>query len=135
MAESSSEPPSKTSAQPTAPSDGAWDGNAAAVVAWLRSGGYPATGREDLLRDVVTLWDGFAAEHSAWNTVATLLTTLAAMRDVPGGETPAFRALAELTRQIERCASGVAGSEEHAVAAVRSVAALVSPAGRGGSRR
>jgi len=74
------------------------------VAGWIGSGGFPATGREDLLRDVVTLWDGFAPDHSAWNTTAALLSTLAAMRDTPETESPAFGALADLAAQIEGCA-------------------------------
>lgn len=129
LADFAYDPPPQTGSQ-AAPSVSAWDDDGAAVVAWIRSGGYPATGREDLLRDVVSLWNVFPPDHSAWNTIATLLTTLAAMRDAPGTETPAFGALAGLLQHIEECASGAAGAEERAVAAVRRVAALVSPAAR-----
>jgi hypothetical protein len=125
--ESSPDRRSGTTARPDAASDDRWDANAAAVAGWIGSGGFPATGREDLLRDVVTLWDGFAPDHSAWNTTAALLSTLAAMRDAPEAESPAFRALADLAAQIEGCVSGATGAEERAVAAVRRVAAVVSP--------
>jgi hypothetical protein len=113
-----------TTARPDAASDDLWDANAPAVVAWIRSGGFPATARDDLLRDVVTLWDGFGPDHSAWNAAAGFMSTLAAMRDTPGTESPALRALADLAAQIERCAMGAAGAEERAVTAVRRLAAL-----------
>jgi hypothetical protein len=116
-------------ALPTEPSDDGWDANAVAVVAWLGAGGYPASARDDLLRDVVALWDAFGPDHSAWNTMAALLTTLAAMRDAPGAESPAFAALSELAEHIEGCAAGAA--EEKAAAALRRVAALVGPAAPG----
>lgn len=125
------DPASSTRAHPIEPSDDGWDANAAAVVAWIGAGGYPASAREDLLRDVVALWDEFAPNHSAWNTMATLLATLAAMRDKPGSESPAFAALSELAEHVEGCASGAAGAEDKAAAALRCVAALVSPAARG----
>jgi hypothetical protein len=125
--DSAPDPRSGKTARPNGASDVRWDANAVAVAGWIGSGGFPATGREDLLRDVVTLWDGFAPDHSAWNTAAALLSTLAAMRDTPETESPAFRALADLAAQIEGCASGAAGAEERAVAAVRRVAAVLSP--------
>jgi len=48
---------------------------------------------------------------------------LAAMRDAPGRESQALRALADLAAQIERCAMGTAGAEERVrfAATVRSV--------------
>jgi hypothetical protein len=127
LADSAYDPLPETRARPSEPCAGAWDDNAAAVMAWIRSGGFPASGREDLLRDVITLWDVFAPDHSAWDTTASFLSALAAMRDAPAGETPALGALAGLATEIEACATGVAGAEERAVAAVRRVAALVSP--------
>ena len=108
-------------------SDDRWDANAPAVVEWIRSGGFPETAREDLLRDVVALWDGFTPDHSAWNAAAGFLSALAAMRDAPGRESQALRALADLAAQIERCAMGTAGAEERAVTAVRRVAAFAGP--------
>jgi hypothetical protein len=63
--------------------------------------------------------------------MAALLTTLAAMRDAPGAESPAFKALSELAEHVEGCASGAAGAEDKAAAALRRVAALVSPDARG----
>ena len=102
-----------------------------AVVEWISAGGYPASAREDLLRDVVALWDDFAPDHSAWNTMAALLAALAAMRDAPGAEAPAFAALSALTEHIEACTSGAAAAEEQAVGALRRVAAFVSPAAHG----
>jgi hypothetical protein len=72
--------PSST-ARPKVASDDRWDANAPAVVEWIRSGGFPETAREDLLRDVVALWDGFTPDHSAWNAAAGFLSALAAMRD------------------------------------------------------
>lgn len=136
LADSAYDPPPETGTPPTAPQrDDVWDDNAAEVIAWVRSGGFPAAGREDLLRDVISLWKAFPPEHSAWNTTASLLGTLAAMRDAPGSETPAFRALSELSQRIEECASGIAGAEQRAVEAVRHVAALVSPAAQNFSPR
>ncbi len=116
-----------TTARPNAASDDRWDANAPAVVEWIRSGGFPETAREDLVRDVVTLWDGFTPDHSAWNAAAGFLSALAAMRDTPGTESPALRALADLPAQIERCAMGTAGAEERVVTPVRRLAALASP--------
>ena len=107
-------------------SDDRWDANAPAVVEWIRSGGFPETAREDLLRDVA-LWDGFTPDHSAWNAGGGFLSALAAMRDAPGRESQALRALADLAAQIERCAMGTAGAEERAVTAVRRVAAFAGP--------
>jgi len=131
MADSAYDPTPETGTPPIEPSsDGALEDSAGAVMAWMRSGGLPATDREDLLRDVITLWDGFPPGHSAWNTTATLLSTLAAMRDTRRTETLAFAALADLVQHVEECASGSAGAEERAAAAVRRVAALVSPAAR-----
>jgi hypothetical protein len=49
------------------------------------------------------------------------------MRDAPGRESQALRALADLAAQIERCAMGTAGAEERAVTAVRRVAAFAGP--------
>jgi hypothetical protein len=66
----------------------------------------------------------------AWNTMAALLTILAAMRDAPGAESPAFAALSELGEHLEGCASGAAGAEDKAAAALRRVVSLVSPAAR-----
>ena len=109
-------------------SDDRWDANAPAVVEWIRSGGFPETAREDLLRDVVALWDGFTPDHSAWNAAAGFLSALlAAMRDAPGRDPQALRALADLAAQVERCAMGTAGAEERAVTAVRRVAAFAGP--------
>jgi len=105
-------------------SDDRWDANAPAVVEWIRSGGFPETAREDLLRDVVALWDGFTPDHSAWNAAAGFLSALAAMRDAPGRDPQALRALADLAAQVERCAMGTAGAEERAVTAVTRLAAL-----------
>jgi len=130
LADSAYDPPPETTARPAEPADVGWHDNGAEIVSWIRSGGFPATAREDLLRDIVSLWNGFPPDHSAWDTIATLLTTLAAMRDAPGMETHAFRALAQLSQHIEECASGIAGAEERALAAVRRVAALVGPAAR-----
>ena len=136
MADSAYDPPPETGTPPTAPQrDDVWDDNAAEVIAWVRSGGFPAAGREDLLRDVISLWNAFPPDHSAWNTIATLLSTLAAMRDAPGSETQVFRALSELTQRIEECALGVAAADQRAAAAATHVAALVSPAARDFSPR
>ena len=131
LIDSTPDPASSTRAHPIEPSDDGWDADAAEVVAWIGAGGYPAGAREDLLRDVIALWDDFGPDHSAWNTMATLLTTLAAVRDAPGAETPAFAALSELTEHLEGCVSGAAGAEEQASAALRRVAALVGSAARG----
>ena len=130
MADSAYDPLPETTALPTEPADAVWHDTAAEVISWIRSGGFPSTAREDLLRDVVSLWNGFPPDHSAWDTAATLLTAMAAMLDAPGVETRAFRALAELSQHIEECASGVAGAEERAMAALRRVAAFVGPAAR-----
>ena len=116
-----------STARPKAASDDRWDANAPAVVEWIRSGGFPETAREDLLRDVVALWDGFTPDHSAWNAAAGFLSALAAMRDAPRRESQALRALADLAAQVERCAMGTAGAEEQAVTAVRRLAGLAGP--------
>jgi hypothetical protein len=56
--------------------DPRWEANRSAVAEWLASGGHPSSPREDLLRDLILLWDEWPEDDAAWEALATLLATL-----------------------------------------------------------
>jgi hypothetical protein len=60
--------------------DEAWSRQAARVAAWMLRGGYPDALREDLVRDVVALWEELPPDDPAWDAAAVALATLADLR-------------------------------------------------------
>jgi hypothetical protein len=117
----------------TSPSrvDPRWTQNSGQIARWIASGGPPYTSREDLLRDIVMLWDEWPAESAVWGAVATVLATIPASR--PAETTGAAperiaQVFLDLAEAIGDCAANRPGAEDDAHRAICTLRSLLHDA-------
>lgn len=111
--------------------DPRWAQNSGQIAHWIASGGAPYTSREDMLRDIVMLWDEWPAESAVWGALATLLATIPAAR--PARTTGAApegiaRVYLDLAEAIEECAADRPGAEDDAHRAISALRSLLHDA-------
>jgi hypothetical protein len=119
-----------TTARPS-PVDPRWDQNSGQIARWIASGGRPYTSREDMLRDIVMLWDEWPAESAVWGALATVLATIPASR--PAETTGAAperiaQGFLDLAEAIEDCAANRPGAEDDAHRAICALRSLLHAA-------
>jgi hypothetical protein len=108
--------------------DPRWAQNSGRIARWIASGGAPYTSREDMLRDIVMLWDEWPAESAVWGALATLLATIPAGR--PAETTGAAperiaQVYLDLAEAIEDCAADRPGAEDDAHRAISALRSLL----------
>jgi hypothetical protein len=106
-----------------------WTRNGDRIARWIAAGGHPETSRDDLLRDIVMLWDDWPPEAVVWDVLATVLATIAAAprANAPDSDGVAG-ALLELAAAIEDRAARDPGAE----ADIRRLVRALRPPGEGG---
>ena len=108
--------------------DPRWAQNSGQIARWIASGGYPITTREDLLRDVVMLWDEWPAESAVWGALATVLATIPAGRPAKPTDAAAetiAQVFLDLAEAIEDCAADRPGAEDDAHRAICALRVLL----------
>ncbi len=108
--------------------DPRWTRNSDLITRWIASDGYPTTPREDLLRDIVMLWDEWPAESALWGALATVMATIPAGRSAETAGTGAERiaqVFLELAEAIEDCAAIRSGAEDDAHRAICELRSLL----------
>jgi hypothetical protein len=117
---------------PAARVDPRWAKNSSEIARWIASGGPPYTSREDLLRDVVMLWDEWPAESAVWGALATVLATIPVGRPAEttaGAAEGVAQAFLELAEAIEDCAAFRPGAEDDAHRAICTLRVLLQQPG------
>jgi hypothetical protein len=112
--------------------DPRWAQNSGQIARWIASGGPPYTSREDMLRDVVMLWDEWPAESAVWGALATVLATIPAGRPAETTDAAAERVaqvFLELAEAIEDCAAPQPGAEDDAHRAICELRSLLQQRG------
>src|SRR4051812_24821921 len=104
-------------------SDDGWTRRAGHMVGWMMRGGYRGTMREDLLRDVVTLWEDVPPDDPAWDAAAAALATCLSMSSMsPPYEdaacAEAIRAYSALLDAIQAHVAHVGADVDHTRAAL-----------------
>jgi hypothetical protein len=108
-----SRPDARSDSTGPAPAAGRWARNGEQIARWIALGGYPDTPREDLLRDVVMLWDEWPADAAAWDALGALLATMAAASPAVDREADGITgALVELAAAIEHRAASAPGAAD-----------------------
>ena len=107
--------------------DPRWTQNSGQIARWIASGGPPYTSREDLLRDIVMLWDEWPTESPVWGALAAVLATIPA---APAGMTGTAagrigQVFLELAEAIGDCAATRPGAEDDAHRAICELRSLL----------
>jgi hypothetical protein len=111
--------------------DPRWAQNSGQIARWIASGGPPYTSREDMLRDIVMLWDEWPAESAVWGALATVLATIPAPRPAETtGAAPERIAqmFLDLAEAIEDGAASRPGADDDAHRAIRALRSLLQDA-------
>jgi hypothetical protein len=107
-----------------------WTRNGDRIARWIAAGGHPDTARDDLLRDIVMLWDDWPPEAVVWDVLATVLATIAAAPRAPARDSGGIAdALHELAAAIEDRAARGPGADVD----IRRLVRALRPSGEGGS--
>lgn len=119
-------------ASTTSPSrvDPRWTQNSGQIARWVAAGGPPYTSREDLLRDIVMLWDEWPAESAVWGALASVLATIPASRAETSRAAPEriAQVFLDLAEAIEDCAANRPGAEDDAHRAIWTLRSLLHDA-------
>jgi hypothetical protein len=113
--------------------DPRWAQNSGQVARWIASGGPPYTSRQDMLRDIVMLWDQWPAESAVWGALSTMLATIpAGWPETTGAAAEEIaRVYLDLAEAIEDCAANRPGAEDDAHRAVCTLRSLLQDARNG----
>ena len=107
--------------------DRVWRANGEAVARWIASEGYPDAVREDLLRDIVLLWEEWPGDESVWETLALVLGTCDHARRALASACGVAHAFRDVAAAIDDCAAGRYGAEAQAHRALRALVAELRP--------